>query len=596
MRERTNLGKKVGYGLAIVALLFVLSSLGAPATVDSKGGKLARLRTANDLSQSQLGEIDPASETIKLATLGLRGVATQILWNNATHYKKVEDWTNLTATLEQLAKLQPNFITFWKYQSWNLSYNLSVEFDDYHDRYYWVRRGIQFLQQGNEYNRDNPVLQWELGWVLGQKVGRADEKEQYRRLFKADDEFHPEDRPPAKRDNWLVGKTAYEEGIVSIDEKGKSLGKKSPSIFYSSPAKSQMNYAEAIEEEGLFEAAVGAWKTAGDEWREFGNVPIQHTQGPILKFNEEEYLGEQVEEMTNELYDMLPGVEEMLLEESLATLTDEQRTAYETDPAERDADQSELYYQASQVMSVTPQRLAARIGKALPERAREAQELASLIQTTDKRRRFTRNYKDTTNYDYWALRCQFEQTKAAVTARSLVFRARRLFMEEGDPVGAKELYEQAFERWAEVFEEFPALKDGDETTGDDVMVFVYEYNEVLEQLDERLSDDFPLWEIIETFDVDQVFDEQLRDREIERLRTEAAGKQAEETPPESPDEEEDSASESEEAETAEQETPAEMEESAAETATEEAAEAPDEATDPPSEVPAAQESAASDAS
>lgn len=586
MRERTNLGKKVGYGLAIVALLFVLSSLGAPATVDSKGGKLAQLRTANDLSQSQLGEIDPASETIKLATLGLRGVATQLLWNNATHYKKVEDWTNLTATLEQLAKLQPNFITFWKYQSWNLSYNVSVEFDDYHDRYYWVRRGIQFLQQGNEYNRDNPVLQWELGWVLGQKVGRADEKEQYRRLFKADDEFHPEDRPPAKRDNWLVGKAAYEDGIVSIDEKGKSLGKKSPSIFYSSPAKSQMNYAEAIEEEGLFEAAVAAWKTAGDEWREFGNVPIQHTQGPILKFNEEEYLAERVEEMTNELYDMLPGVEEMLHEESLASLTEEQRAAFEADPATHDADQSELFYQAKQVMSVTPQRLAAKIGKEVPERARGAKELASVIQTTEKRRRFTRNYKDTTNYDYWALRCQFEQTKAAVTARSLVFRARRLFMEEGDPVGAKDLYEEAFERWAEVFEEFPALKDGDETTGDDVMVFVYEYNQVLEQLDERLPEGFPLWEIVETFDVDQVFDEQLRDREIERLRTEAAGEQ-EETPADAAGSDTEDTEDTEEGETAEPESAPEMEEPAAETASEEA--------DSPSDAPGAKEPAEAEA-
>ncbi len=96
-----------------------------------------------------LGEVDPASETIKLATLGLRGVAVNLLWEKANYYKKVEDWTNLTATLEQLAKLQPNFITFWKFQAWNLTYNVSVEFDDYHDRYYYVRRGIQFLRKAS---------------------------------------------------------------------------------------------------------------------------------------------------------------------------------------------------------------------------------------------------------------------------------------------------------------------------------------------------------------------------------------------------------------------------------------------------------------
>lgn len=598
MRERTNLGKKVGYGLAIVALLFVLSTLGAPATVDAPGGTLAQLRTKNQLSQSQLGEIDPASETIKLATLGLRGLATQILWDRATHFKKVEDWTNLTATLEQLAKLQPNFITFWKYQSWNLSYNVSVEFDDYHDRYYWVRRGIQFLEQGNEYNRDNPVLEWELGWVLGQKIGRADEKVQYRRLFKADDEYHPEDRPPAKRDNWVVSKDAYLDGIVSIDEKGKDLGKKSPSIFYSSPAKSQMNYSEAIEEEGLFESAVAAWKVAGDEWREFGNVPIQHTQGPILKFNDEEYLTEQVEELTNRLYDMSPGVEARLAEESLASLTPAQIAAFEADPATLDDAQSELRFQANEAVRVTPQRLAEKIAEELPEKAREARELASDIQNTEKRRRFTRNYKDTTNYDYWALRCAFEQTKAAVTARSLIFRARRLFLENGDPVGAKGLYEEAFDRWAEVFEEFPDLKDGEGTTGDDVMVFVYEYNEVLEQLDEQIPDDFPLWEIIETFDVDQVFTEALRNRELERRRLEAtdateteepASKSESETEPTAGD----PPSDAEEPEAAAAEEPPKAEAPAEESAEAKATEA--EAVEEAS-AESAVESAASDAS
>ena len=45
------------------------------------------------LGQANLGEIDPASETIKLATLGLRGVAVNLLWEKANHYKKIEDWT-----------------------------------------------------------------------------------------------------------------------------------------------------------------------------------------------------------------------------------------------------------------------------------------------------------------------------------------------------------------------------------------------------------------------------------------------------------------------------------------------------------------------
>ncbi|MEO0529954.1 MAG: hypothetical protein AAF266_05170 [Planctomycetota bacterium] len=525
MNRRSSFTRKVAYGVAIAVLLFPLSLLSAPATIDSEGGTLAQLRAENALSQADLGEIDPASETIKLATLGLRGLAVQILWDRATHYKKVEDWTNLTATLEQLAKLQPNFVTFWKYQSWNLSYNVSVEFDDYKDRYYWVRRGIQFLEQGVKYNRDSPALLWELGWVLGQKVGRADEKVQYRRLFKADDEYHPVDRTPAERDNWLVSKKAYLESVAAVDERGKSLGKKSPAIFYSSSAKSQMNYSEAIEDEGLFDTAVAGWKKAGDEWRDFGNVPIEHSQGKILIFNDQEYLEEEVGRLEDELNGIAGNLEEQVINDGKAKMTDEQREAWETPAAERTEEQSELYYEANQYVRVTPEKLAAKAAELAPDKARAAKEIAAELADKSQTLRFVKNYKDTTNYDYWALRCAFEPTKSAVAARRLIYDANRKFREEGDPISAKELYEEAFDRWAEVFEEFPDLLDPEGTTGDDVMVFIYEYKEVLEQLDEEIADDFPLWEIIESFDIEQEFALQLREREQARPRAveEAAG-------------------------------------------------------------------------
>ena len=179
----------------------------------SEGGKLAQLRRrVQARRRSNLGEIDPASETIKLATLGLRGVAVNLLWEKANYYKKVEDWTNLTATLEQLAKLQPNFITFWKFQAWNLTYNVSVEFDDYNDRYYYVRRGIEFLQEGERYNTDNPQSAVGPGLVHrpedrpGRRVRAVSPAVQGRMMTST----RPIDRPN-ERDNWLVGKEWYLE-------------------------------------------------------------------------------------------------------------------------------------------------------------------------------------------------------------------------------------------------------------------------------------------------------------------------------------------------------------------------------------------------
>ena len=102
--------------VAIAVLLVPLSILAQPADSTSPGGHLARLRAKFGLSQANLGEIDPTSETMRLATLGLKNIAVTLLWDRANHYKKVEDWTNLSATLEQMTKLQPNFYSIWDFQ------------------------------------------------------------------------------------------------------------------------------------------------------------------------------------------------------------------------------------------------------------------------------------------------------------------------------------------------------------------------------------------------------------------------------------------------------------------------------------------------
>lgn len=502
MNERKSFYRKVIYGGLIALLLFPLSLLSAPETVDSPGGVLAQLRSEYQLSQSNLGDIDPASEAMKLATFGLRGVAVNLLWEKANEFKKVEDWANLAVTLKQLARLQPNFITFWKYQSWNLSYNVSVEFDDYHDRYYWVREGIKFLQQGARYNRDSPDLLWELGWFNGQKIGRSDEKKQYRRLFKADDEIHPDDRTPEQRDNWLVSKMHYLESIAAVDEKGKSLGRKSPSIYYSSAPKSQMSYAEAIEEEGYFDKAVAAWKRAADDWRDYGNILLEHSTGVLLRFNDLDDLTQRINKKVEQLYSLSETADEKVVAEAEANLSDAQREALEVPEAEQTAQQERIAYEAKRILRVSYNEIADLIAEESPEKAREAATLASDLAILEQTKQFTLSYRDTTNFDYWKLRCEFEQDPSAVQARETLFRARHAFRNEADPATAKQLYEEGFAFWDEVFQKYPALRDTEGTTGDDVMMLILDYNKALEQLDAEIPADFPLWYILRDFDIE----------------------------------------------------------------------------------------------
>jgi hypothetical protein len=147
-------------------------------------------------------------------------VAVTLLWDRANHYKKVEDWTNLSATLEQLTRLQPNFYSVWDFQAHNLSYNISVEFDDYRDRYAWVMKGIEFLRQGIGLNQREPRLLGRMGWFIGHKIGKSDERKQFRRLFKDDDHFHDRDDQDStlpERGNWLVARGKYRAGQQLAD-------------------------------------------------------------------------------------------------------------------------------------------------------------------------------------------------------------------------------------------------------------------------------------------------------------------------------------------------------------------------------------------
>jgi hypothetical protein len=117
MNQRTVFYRKIGYLVAIGVLLGLLYLFGHPSTVNkegqqsSPGGLLAQAREKYGLSQTQLGQIDPTSETIKLATFGLRGIAVWILWDKANEYKMKEDWTNFSATLNQIGIVQPHFIS-----------------------------------------------------------------------------------------------------------------------------------------------------------------------------------------------------------------------------------------------------------------------------------------------------------------------------------------------------------------------------------------------------------------------------------------------------------------------------------------------------
>jgi len=514
MTEHGSFYRKITYLVLIAVLLFPISQLGAPATREDDGGRLAQLRKEYNLGQSDLGDIDPASETIRLATLGLRGVAVSMLWNKANEYKKKEDWTNFRATLGQLAKLQPYFIKFWQYQAWNLTYNVSVELDDVRDRFHYVIRGIEFLKQGIKYNRDSPYLLSELGWFIGNKIGRADEQKDYRRLFKEDPDFHPSDRPPEQRDNWLVSRGWYETSLSAVDDKKKSLGQKNPTTFYSDPGRSQINYGEAIEKEGVFgEKAKSAWATAARLWKNFGNRDLKSSLGFNIRLGDVERLTAETVKMERQLQELSSSAMEDALAEKRAALTPEQRALIDGPQTGLTEEQSTELYEAQRLLVVLPADIADQIAKKSPQKAAEARRLANKIVAARSRIRLTNNNRDVVNYEYWETRCSLEQTPEALRARDFAYAGRRVFKIDADLIEAKRLYEASFDEWTKVLKAYPKLPL-DSVTGSDIMEYVEQYTAVLEQLDlslamEEVGGRFPLWDLVEANDASGTYVEGL---------------------------------------------------------------------------------------
>lgn len=274
--------RKLIYAGCILVLLIPIVWLGAPTADDVdpnnkaavSGGLLAQMRVKYDLGESTLGQIDPSSAAMNLVLLGLRGPAAGVLHLQALDYQEKKDWAKLKATVGSIIKLQPHYVEIWKFQGWNLAFNVSREWDQVADRFYWVKEGIKFLQVGTDRNQTATELFHDVGEFMGRKFGGSDEKKFFRRMFLVDPdtkrynggpdtEINPYDPP---LDNYLVSA----EWFRRANEVETKYPAKTPVIFRQGPARALFEYAKAQQADGVFEDS--AWMKAYTEWTDvFGS-------------------------------------------------------------------------------------------------------------------------------------------------------------------------------------------------------------------------------------------------------------------------------------------------------------------------------------
>ena len=533
-RERSRRRKAI-YIVAIIALIVVLFALSFPSTAGTektkgrRGGWLAQYRDNHALSQTELGEIDPMSETVRLGTLGMRGVGSSLLWWTATQFQMKKDWTQLRATLDQISKLQPHSIAVWRYQAWNLSYNVSVAFDDYHDKFFWVIEGLNYMLEGVRLNDKEPRLYWDMGWFISNKIGRADEAKYYRRLFAgkkdtsetaadfrrsasddADKDFSPDyvkefrERavPPTGfpygadvHDNWHYGKAWFLASESKIDPPRYPVRGMADVIFYSDAPTCQFYYADNLEKDGRFDqVAVNAWKQATREWNAFGDMAIDTSYDMKLQLNRQEEMEAASAKDLKALDAMVPGEREKLRKEKLDQLKKDHPdtwAALNTPEDKRTTQQSQLIYEAADRLEPKNDEVARRAAK---DKRPDALKLAAKIESDKTIIQYIKNERSKVNFDFWRTRADAESSAECIAARKDIHDGDEAFA-KGDQISALPLYEKGFRGWRKVLDSHPMLVT-DPSLGGDLLDVIHNYQKCLGQDDRDLPKDFPLKDII----------------------------------------------------------------------------------------------------
>lgn len=104
---------------------------------------------------------------------GFRGLIANALWVRATDMQDEGKYFEMVQLADWITKLEPHFVHVWLVQAWNMTYNISVKFSDYADRWRWVRAGIELLRDdGLRYNPHEPLIYRELAWFFQHKMGQ----------------------------------------------------------------------------------------------------------------------------------------------------------------------------------------------------------------------------------------------------------------------------------------------------------------------------------------------------------------------------------------------------------------------------------------
>jgi hypothetical protein len=193
--------RKLIYAGLILGLFVVINFSGSIARV--LGGKTPDWTVSSQQKTLELSELDRGTkaelsgQAVRLTLTGSRGLAVSALWLLAIEKQKKHEWNDLELLVKTVTKIQPQFLMPWLFQSWNLSYNVSVESDRVKDKFFYITRGIELLAEGERVNKRNPDMRFWEGFYYMNKFGVSDEANYLRSLFQMSC-IDPKERDPKR--------------------------------------------------------------------------------------------------------------------------------------------------------------------------------------------------------------------------------------------------------------------------------------------------------------------------------------------------------------------------------------------------------------
>ena len=159
-------------------------------------------QSREQLGLTRLAPLENAPPLLAFTTValgGFRGMIANSLWIRSMDLQDQGKYFELAQLADWITKLQPHFSAVWINQAWNLSYNISIKFQNPRDRWQWVQRGIELLRdEALRYNPNDAMIYRELAWQYQHKIGAyLDDAHLYYKQALAKDmmRFFPDGRP-----------------------------------------------------------------------------------------------------------------------------------------------------------------------------------------------------------------------------------------------------------------------------------------------------------------------------------------------------------------------------------------------------------------